>query len=181
VFKGGLTVSGTATFGAGHYIMESGVSISGTAYFGAGQYIMAGDFTVHGVLTTDSVEGVTIFLTQDPVSGEYGNIDIQASGNINITAAKSGAYLGIAFFQDRKAPTISTGSPNTFNGGSLLTITGAIYFPKQLLQFNGGSDSNAMCTRIVAHMISFTGTSGLGLGCGYNFGETAIYPPVVVE
>lgn len=183
VIKGGIKISGTATFGAGNYVFVGGYAqTGGTVTLGAGQYIVAGDFSVHGgVLTSDSVNGVTIFITKDPATGLYGHVDINSTSTVTVTAAKAGAYLGIAFFQDRNAPVENSGSPNSFNGASNLNITGAIYFPKQLIKFNGGNESNGTCTRIVAYMITFVGTSGLKLGCGYNFGVTGIYPPVVVE
>jgi len=130
-------------------------------------------------VTTDTVNGVTFFLTGE--AGDYAQVTINGTAHVNITATTSGDYLGLAFFQDRNAPIVNTGAGNQFNGDANLNVTGALYFPRQMVTFNGGSEAQGTCTRIVAFMIQFTGEAGLELGCGYNFGETAIYPPVVVE
>ena len=92
-----------------------------------------------------------------------------------------GEYRGLAFFQDRNAPVINSGSPNKLYGGSNMNITGAIYFPTQRLSFSGGNSSEGTCTRIVAYMIDFTGTSGLNTDCPYGFGESQTWPPVLKE
>lgn len=158
-----------------------GLDIQGTAHMNAGNYIIAGDFSVgaQGILTTDTIDGVTIFLTED--GGDYGQISINAQAHVSITASMAGTYMGIALFQDRNAPEVSSGAVNNFNGGSNLDIVGAIYFPKQIINFNGGNNVNGTCTRIVAHMVHFEGDSGLNTDCGYDFGTPQIYPPVLAE
>jgi Flp pilus assembly pilin Flp len=158
-----------------------GLDIQGTAHMTAGNYIIAGDFDIgaQGILTTDTIAGVTIFLTED--GGEYGQFNMNAQAHVSVTASTLGDYMGIAFFQDRNAPIANTGSPNSFTGGSNLNIVGALYFPKQLIKFNGGNSVNGTCTRIVAFMISFEGDSGLNTDCGYGFGTPQIYPPVLAE
>jgi Putative Flp pilus-assembly TadE/G-like len=166
------------TLNPGRYC--GGLSIQGTAHMNAGNYVIAGGmFSVQGTLTTDTANGVTIFLTEH--NGTYAQVDINAQASVNITAAMDGAYRGIALFQDRNAPVVNSGAPNKFNGGSDMAIVGALYFPKQLLQFNGGNTTQGTCTRIVAYMIDFTGTSGLNTNCGYGFGTPQIYPPMLAE
>jgi len=130
-------------------------------------------------VTTDTVDGVTIFLTGS--GSDYAQVTINGGAHINIVATTEGEYKGLAFFQDRNAPVINSGSPNKLNGGSTMNITGALYFPKQRLSFSGGNDSTGTCTRIVAYMIDFTGTSGLNTDCGYGFGESQSWPPVLAE
>jgi Tfp pilus assembly protein PilX len=184
-YCGGIDINGTGTFEPGDYFVKGAFSVGaqGIVTLGAGKYVIGGDFTIQGGghVTSDKPNGVTIFMTKNPDTNAYGQLTINAGAVVDITAAKAGDYLGIAFFQDRNAPQINSGSPNKFNGGSTMKITGAIYFPKQLLSFSGGTAAQALCTRIIAYMISFSGTSGLGLGCGYDFGVTGIFPPVVVE
>jgi hypothetical protein len=159
-----------------------GILIQGTAYFSAGKYIIAGgtlDIRSSAHVTSDTVNGITIFLTNN--GGSYANVNINGSAGVSLTAATSGDYKGIAIFQDRNAPVVNSGSPNTFNGGSNLNITGAIYIPKQLVVYNGGNTTNGVCTRIVAYMISFAGTSGLNTDCGYGFGVSQSFPPILAE
>jgi Flp pilus assembly pilin Flp len=170
----------TRTLSPGRYC--GGLTIHGTAYLEAGEYIIVGGMftvTAKAHVTTDTVDGVTIFLTGS--GSDYAQVTINGGANITITASTDGDYKGIAFFQDRNAPVASTGSPNQFNGGSTMNIVGAIYIPKQLTTFSGGNTTNGSCTRIVAFMISFSGTSGLNTDCPYGFGESMTYPPVLAE
>jgi hypothetical protein len=148
----------------------------------AGNYvIVGGTFDVRATAhVTSDPAGVTIFLTGTSSSG-YAQVNINGGANFNIVAATTGTYKGIAFFQDRAAPVVNSGSPNQFNGGSTMNITGAIYIPNQLVKYSGGNTTNGTCTRIVAYMIDFTGTSGLNVDCGYGFNESQSFPPVLVE
>ncbi|NJO33206.1 MAG: hypothetical protein HC869_08710 [Rhodospirillales bacterium] len=169
----------SATLSPGRYC--NGLKILGTAHFEAGEYVIVGgvfDVGSQAHITTDS-EGVTIFLTGS--GSDYATVAINGGADVNILATTEGQYMGIAFFQDRAAPVIDSGSPNKFNGGSTMEITGAIYIPRQMLTFKGGNGTTGTCTRIVAYMIDFTGTSGLNTDCGYGFGTAQIYPPVLAE
>jgi hypothetical protein len=170
----------TETLSPGRYC--NGLKIQGTAYMEAGEYIIVGgvfEVTSQAHVTSDEDEGVTIFLTGS--GSDYARVTINGGADFNIVATAEGEYKGLAFFQDRDAPVIDSGSPNKLNGGSSMNITGAIYFPQQRLSFSGGNSSEGTCTRIVAYMIDFTGTSGLNTDCPYGFGESQTWPPVLVE
>ncbi|WP_119302135.1 pilus assembly protein TadG-related protein [Dongia deserti] len=181
-YCGGIEVqsNGTANFAAGNYVIIGGLLVQGTATFGAGNYIIVGDdFDVRAgaVVTTDTVNGVTFFLTGN--GNDYATVNINGGATVSVSAATSGTYQGIAFFQDRNAP--NGGSGNNFNGGSKLNITGALYFPNQLVTYNGGNTTNGSCTRVVAFNISITGEAGLNTECGHGFGTTQIYAPALAE
>jgi hypothetical protein len=170
----------TMTLSPGRYC--NGLKIQGTAYLEAGEYVIDGgvfEVTSQAHVTSDEDEGVTIFLTGS--GSDYATVTINGGADFNIVATAEGEYKGLAFFQDRDAPVIDSGSPNKLNGGSSMNITGAIYFPQQRLSFSGGNSSEGTCTRIVAYMIDFTGTSGLNTDCPYGFGESQTWPPVLVE
>jgi len=170
----------TMTLSPGRYC--GGLTIQGTAHLLAGEYAIVGgtfDVAAGAHVTTDTVHGVTIFLTGS--GSNYAQVTINGGAHVTITASTDGDYKGIAFFQDRNAPVVSSGSPNKFNGGSTMNIVGAIYIPRQLTTFSGGNSTNGTCTRIVAYMISFSGTSGLNTDCPYGFGEALTYPPVLAE
>ncbi len=172
--------SKTKTLSPGRYC--NGIKIQGTAYLQAGEYVIVGgtfDVASTAHVTTDTVDGVTIFLTGSGTN--YAQVTINGGAHIDIVATTEGDYKGIAFFQDRDAPVVSSGSPNKLNGGSNMNITGAIYFPSQRLSFSGNTSNEGTCTRIVAYMIDFTGTSGLNTDCGYGFGESQTWPPVLAE
>jgi hypothetical protein len=112
--------------------------------------IVGGTFDVASTahVTTDTEDGVTIFLTGS--GSDYAKVTINGGAHIDIVATTDGEYKGLAFFQDRDAPVISSGSPNKLNGGSSMNITGAIYFPNQRLSFSGNNSEEGTCTRIVA-------------------------------
>ena len=169
----------TVTLSPGRYC--NGLKILGTAHLEAGEYLIVGgvfDVGSQAHITTDA-EGVTIFLTGSGTN--YATVTVNGGADVKITATTEGQYMGIAFFQDRDAPVINSGSPNKFNGGSTMQITGAIYIPRQMLTYKGGNSTTGTCTRIVAYMISFTGESGLSTDCGYGWGTPTIYPPVLAE
>ncbi|HKP23230.1 MAG TPA: pilus assembly protein TadG-related protein [Dongiaceae bacterium] len=172
--------SKTKTLSPGRYC--NGLKIQGTAYLQAGEYVIVGgtfDVASTAHVTTDTEDGVTIFLTGS--GSDYAKVTINGGAHIDIVATTDGEYKGLAFFQDRDAPVINSGSPNKLNGGSNMTITGAIYFPKQRLSFSGNNGNEGTCTRIVAYMIDFSGTSGLNTDCPYGFGEQQTWPPVLAE
>ncbi len=169
----------SVTLSPGRYC--NGLKILGTAHLQAGEYVIVGgvfDVGSQAHITTDA-EGVTIFLTGSGTN--YATVTINGGADVNIIGTTEGEYMGIAFFQDRDAPVINSGSPNKFNGGSTMAITGAIYIPRQMLTYKGGNGTTGTCTRIVAYMISFTGESGLSTDCGYGWGTPTIYPPVLAE
>jgi hypothetical protein len=87
---------------------------------------------------------------------------INGGGTTNFTAPISGTYSGIAFFGDRAGDTIST---STFNGGSNMTITGAVYFPTQSIAYSGGSVSGPNCTQLVVDKITVTGNAYFSSTC----------------
>jgi len=145
VFCNGLTLNNgvNVTLAPGVYIIDRGaLQIDGGA--------------------TLSGAGVTLVLTSSTGSN-YATAQINGNSVVNLSAPTSGATAGLAFYQDRNAP--SSGG-DTFNGGSTQNIQGAIYFPNQTLTFSGGSSTaTAGCTEIIAGSVSFQGNSTLAINC----------------
>ena len=121
-------------------------------------YINGGDVNIQGAI---SGTGVTIVLTnKDPTSTTIGTLKMNASATANLTAPTTGTYAGIAVYQDRRAVDANgSGSPNKINGNSSSTITGALYFPKQELEYNGTGTLTAVCTRFVTRRVVFSGNN----------------------
>jgi len=106
--------------------------------------------------------GVTIILSNDN-GGAPADVKINGNFNLTITAPTSGAYSGIALFQDRIA---CAGCSNKINGGSTSNITGAIYFPTNAVDYAGGaSTGGAVCTQLIAYTITFKGNSTFNSNC----------------
>lgn len=123
----------------------------GPIYINGGNANLKGDF---------SCTGCTIVLTNsDPSSSTIGTLSVNAGANNNIIAPTTGTYKGIAVYQDRRA-SICTGNCNNINGNSGSVVTGAIYFPKQELYYNGTGNVTATCTMFVSYRVTFNGNSG---------------------
>ncbi len=115
-----------------------------------------------GQSTLTATGGTTIVLTSRTGSG-YPTASIAGGATLSITAPTSGATAGLAFFQDRNAPTSGT---NSLTGGDTQTIVGAIYFPNQNVTYAGGSTGGSTCTQLVAYTLKFSGNSTFNSNCG---------------
>ena len=122
-------------------------------------YINGGDANIQGNISCSSC---TIVLTNYDQSSTatIGQFKVNASSNVNLTAPtdSSNKFKGIAVYQDRRAVDQS-GKPNLINGNSGSLVTGALYFPKQELDYNGTGNTTATCTMFVAYRLNFTGNS----------------------
>jgi len=73
------------------------------------------------------------------------------------------------FYQSRTAASDNTIKINGNNGS---TISGALYFPKADITFNGDSGMSANCMQIVAKDVKFTGNSSVSNTCtGHTYGS----------
>jgi len=145
VFCNGLTLNGGAnvTFQPGVYVIDGG------------SLIFNGNTTVRGT-------GVTFVLTNHTGSN-IATATINGGADVNLSAPINGPTSGLVFYQDRRA---STGDHDILNGGSTQTFKGALYFPRQQLVFNGGTQVNAGgCTQILAYEITFNGNARLADQC----------------
>ena len=120
-------------------------------------FISGGDAFVQGNF---NCTGCTVVLTNKSTSptAEIGMFKVNADAKVNITAPTTGYYKGIAVYQDRRA-TDKVSDVNKINGNSESTITGALYFPKQELQYNGTGNTAGTCTLFVSRRIDFNGNS----------------------
>ena len=137
----GLSVASnqTMTLPAGtYYIGEAGMNVQGTL----------------------NCTGCTFVLTRINEANAVGRLDVNAGASTNITAPTTGNFAHIAVYQDRNAVD-SNGNNNRINGNSGSIISGAVYFPKQELIYNGNGTTAFSCTRLVGRRLNFTGNSGL--------------------
>lgn len=167
----------TVTLSPGNYC--GGLKLTGQAdvRLNPGTYYMSdGDFDIGAQAKIScncgsSTDGVTIVLTtaQSCTSNcsSIGKTTINGGATVNLRApsSDSATYKGVAFYQDRRAPNDGT---NKFNGGSTMTVQGAIYFPKQKLEWTGNNGSSAAtCTQIIGGVVYFLGDAKATLSeCG---------------
>jgi hypothetical protein len=163
-----LTAGQSKTFTAGSSPMVfcNGFSLAGGSRvtFDPGVYIFdRGSFSMTGNSSlAGSGPGVTMIFASSTGSN-FATVSIAGGSTVTITAPTSGPLSGLAFFQDRNAP--STGS-NSFAGGATQNVTGAIYFPNQNVTFNGGTATGgATCTQLIAYTITFNGNSTFNNNC----------------
>lgn len=97
------------------------------------------------------------------INGNYA-INIGNNASVNLTAPTTGPTSGIAIFGGRTATSTVT---QTFSNNTILNLTGAIYFPNQILQFdnNGTTNPNAGCTQLIARQIQLMNNVDLHANC----------------
>ncbi len=139
-----LSVGSNKTLNLGSY--------AGPVYINGGSVDLKGAFTC---------TGCTIVLTNKSTAtnATIGTLSSNAQASNNITAPTSGPYKGLAIYQDRRA----TGNTDKINGGSGSIITGAVYFPSDVLWINGSGSAASLCALLIARRIVFTGNSGISL------------------
>jgi hypothetical protein len=143
----------------------NGLSLVGAASLtlGPGIYVVdRGSFSMAGTSTLMATGGVTIILTSSTGSG-YATASVAGGTTLSVTAPCTGPTAGLAFFQDRNAP--SSGS-NSFAGESTQNIDGALYIPHQTISYSGSSGgSGAVCTQLVGFKLKFSGNSTFNNNC----------------
>ena len=102
-----------------------------------------------------SGDGVTIYLA--------GSSRVSMNGNatVSLSAPTSGTYSGVLMYGDRT----STGGQSTFNGTAASLLTGALYFPKQQVNYLGNFSGQNGCTQVVADTIQWSGNSTINQDC----------------
>ena len=158
---------------SGIYVFCNGLNLSGGASLtlNPGIYVInSGSFNLSGGTTFNATGGVTIVLTSSTGSN-YATTNISGGANVNVTAPTSGPTAGLAFFQDRNAPSSGTDS---FSGGATQNITGAIYFPHQAVNYSGGTATGGSdCTQLIAYTMTFSGGTTFNNNCA-GVGTAAI-------
>lgn len=141
--------------------------IQGTANLNPGIYFIDG--SSGGALEIGSQarlngSGVTFVLTNSnyasgSTSALAAGVKINGGATLNITAPDSGTYAGVLIYQDRRTPAMS--DKIIINGNSTSRLRGALYAPKNELQFNGTSGMDIDCLQMVGYRITFSGTSDI--------------------
>lgn len=144
-----------------------GLDIKSSVNFAPGIYVISGGNLNIGANARVTGTGVTFYFSGNS------SVSVSANSSADLKAPNSGTYSGILFFGDRNA---SSGSP-TFGGGSSMTLTGALYFPAQVVSYSGGSGQSGGCTQIIASRISFSGNAQFTSVCP----GTGIKPVVTAD
>lgn len=126
-------------------------------------YVLDGDLSVgaQAKLRCNCVgmQGVTFVLTTKTNVAKIGQVKINGGSDVQLTAPSdpTSPFVGILIYQDRRATSTQV---NKLNGGSAMTLTGAIYAPAQAAEWTGNNASaTTSCTRLIARTIAFIGNS----------------------
>lgn len=142
-----------------------GMDLKGEVNLAPGEYYIDGGSLDIGSQAVISGEGVTIILTSaNAVSNpsSIATLNINAGAEIDLTAPTSGAYAGILLYQDRRA---LDGQSNKLNGNSASRIRGAVYMPKQQIEFTGTTSMDTQCVQLVGRRVTFSGNSVITNTC----------------
>jgi hypothetical protein len=144
VYCGGIEVKAnrTAIFGPGLYVLKGG------------QFYIAGNATVTN--TEDASGGVIFYLTGTGTN--YATLRFESGAVITLTPTTTGPLANVLFYQDPNAPASGT---NRVAGGATMNLTGILYFPKQHVEFTGGSTTDEANILLVASTLAFTGNAYL--------------------
>ncbi len=156
-----------------------GWRVQGTLNLSPGTYIIDGGSVSFGAQARVTGTGVTIVLTSSSASSNpssVATIDINAGAQVSLTAPSSGTYTGLIIYQDRRAADLIT---NRVGGNANSFFQGAIYLPRQRLEFSGTSGMSTNCLQMVARRLSFSGNSSISNVCPANSGSAALRGTVV--
>jgi Flp pilus assembly protein TadG len=160
--KPDTTVNGV---GVAHFCNGLNFTNNFAVNFAPGVYFIDSQLTFgNNAVITGS--GVTLV-----VNGNYA-ISIGNNASVTLSAPTSGPTSGIAFFGGRSA---TSSVVQDFSNNTILNLTGAIYFPNQILNFdnNASSAGSNGCTQLIGRMIQLQNNVSLGSNCA-NSGVTPI-------
>jgi Flp pilus assembly protein TadG len=132
-----------------------GLSLKNNVTLNPGVYVINGGTLKVNANANVTGTGVTFYLTNGAT------VQFNGSAQISLTAPTSGSYAGLVLYGDRTQPTAS----NTINGNASSSITGAIYFPSQEVDFLGNFSGANGCTQVVADTIYYTGSATFNTNC----------------
>jgi len=152
-----VTNGTTVTISPGTYC--GGISITGSVenvVFSPGVYVlMDGGLQINGAVNVTGTD-VTFFNTYSGTqTNKYGNIGINGSGTVTLSAPTTGTYKALLFYQDPRVPW-SANNGSIIAGGANSTYNGILYFPTTDLEYAGNSSTQT------------NGTDGYTSLIGYN-------------
>jgi Flp pilus assembly protein TadG len=149
------------------YPLGSSATLTPGCYSGvstAVHTLNAGEYYITGTVNIDTLTGTNVFLYL------AGTARLHSANNksLTLTARTTGAYSGIAIFQER-------GNLQNFDTGNnfTLSINGALYFPSADVDFpNSLNFVQTGCTLFVAKSLSIRNGNGSmsNSGCSASFG-----------
>jgi hypothetical protein len=132
------------------------MTLSGTKTLQPGVYIVDGGELKINANAEITGAGVMFYLTGGA------RVSINGNATVDLSAATTGTYAGVLFFGDRAS---SGGAVNKFNGTASSSLTGAIYFATQDIQYNGNFSGAGGCTHVVGSTVEWSGNTSISQDC----------------
>ncbi|BCG95637.1 pilus assembly protein TadG-related protein [Mesorhizobium sp. 131-2-1] len=142
----------TQTLQPGTYC--SGMDLKGNVTLQPGVYVVQGGMKVNANAVVAG-SGVTIFMAGS------NTVSMNGTATVTLSAPTSGTYSGVLFYGDRTGAA----AQSTFNGTATSLLTGAIYFPRQQVNYLGNFSGNGGCTQVVADTIQWSGSTTIKQNC----------------
>lgn len=142
------TVNGYARF-CGGWDFKNNVTIN----LDPGVYIIESKLSIQNNVSINSPSGGVAIV----IRGNY-PISIKNNAVISLQAPTSGAFQGVAVMGDR------TGTPSVtqiFDNNAVLKVTGAIYFPNQILMLENNAISS-YCTHLIGRRVTLSNNAVIG-------------------
>lgn len=131
------------------------VTLKNNVNLAPGVYVFSGGQLKINANANISGTGVTLYFTNGA------SVDINGNATLALSAPTSGDYRGVLFMGSRSNSNVA----NTFNGTADSRLTGALYFPKQDVNYLGNFSGASGCTQVVARTISWSGSTTLNVDC----------------
>jgi hypothetical protein len=163
--NGSFSLNGGNNFMCGDQVLTADVTINAPLGSPAVLIIENGQLDLNGhTLKTSSGSAVTIVFSGTNGSYTHAPTDNTngSGGALNITAPTSGAWSGVAIYQD---PSLTSGVDVSAAGNSpTWNITGLIYMPHATVTLKGAIDKSTngkACVVMVADNFQISGTGGV--------------------
>ena len=157
---------GTALYPPGCYgtINVQGILklTNGTYYLANGANNAGLQVGAQGRLTCDHCTFVLTSTTPNNANS-FATMDINGGAQVNIGGSVGGVYDGITIYRDSRAA--ASNQCCQINGNSSSSYSGAFYFPKDTLTFNGTAGMTLNCFQMVGLRLSFSGNAAITNTC----------------
>ena len=128
----------------------------------AGTYYIKTKFTLMNNAIITATNGTTMIFAGTGANSYA--INVGNNSTLSITAPSSGTYKGIALMGD---PAGKETIVQTFSNNAILSIKGAVYFRKQILNLENNAMSSADgCLQLIARRVLFSNNATIGTNCG---------------
>jgi Flp pilus assembly protein TadG len=158
---GSSTAVTSGSWGGGRYCHGFNIPNNGSVTLTGGVYYVDNKFTFGNGATLNATAGVTIIIRPNPAGTDFA-LMLGTGVTLNITAQSTGSFAGIAIM----GLSAAAAKRPVFNNNDALHITGALYFPNQLISMDNNIIFDATkCTQIVGNTVQMSNNVTTNYNC----------------